>query len=146
MSDPVSESITVQAPPEVVFAILTDPRQHSRIDGSGSVRGAQSATPPRLTLGARFGMQMRIGAPYTILNEVVEFEEGRRIAWRHFGGHIWRYLLVPVGANATEVTEEFDPTHSRSPLVLRLMRAGTRNQRAIVQTLQRLDDWAQARG
>ena len=44
------------------------------------------------------------------------------------------------------MTEEFDPTQSRSPLVLRLMRAGTRNQRAIDQTLQRLDEWAQARG
>jgi uncharacterized protein YndB with AHSA1/START domain len=34
----VSSSIAVDAPPEVVFAILADPRQHPRIDGSGSVR------------------------------------------------------------------------------------------------------------
>ena len=43
------------------------------------------------------------------------------------------------------MTEEFDPTHSRSPLVLRLMRARTRNQRSIDQTLQRLVEWAHAR-
>ena len=46
-------------------------------------------------------MKMKIGAPYKILNEVVEFEEGRRIAWRHFAGHIWRYILEPVGQNST---------------------------------------------
>ena len=27
--------------------------------------------------------------------EVVEFEEDRRIAWRHYGHHIWRYTLEP---------------------------------------------------
>src|SRR5207253_2743607 len=35
----VSASTTIDAPPAVVFAIVTDPRQHARIDGSGSVRG-----------------------------------------------------------------------------------------------------------
>lgn len=128
-----------------VFELLANPAEHARIDGSGSVRGAQSNRPERLRLGAKFGMQMRIGAPYQIVNEVVEFEEGRRIAWRHFGGHVWRYLLAPVGPDATQVTEEFDPTHSRSPLVLRLIRAGSRNQQSIDQTLQRLVDWAHAR-
>ena len=63
---------------------------------------------------------MRIGAPYKILNQVVEFEEGRRIAWRHFGGHIWRYILEPLGPNATQVTEQFDPSASRPPRVLKV--------------------------
>ena len=46
----VSEQITVAAPPAVVFAILADPRQHARIDGSGSVGSvlaAPSASPGR---------------------------------------------------------------------------------------------------
>ena len=47
----ISESITVDAPPAVVFAILADPRQHSRIDGSGSVQSimarAGSGQPQR---------------------------------------------------------------------------------------------------
>jgi len=143
--DIVRGTRVIPAAADAVFELLANPAEHARIDGSDSVRGTQSATPQRLSLGAKFGMQMRIGVPYTILNEVVEFDEGRRIAWRHFGGHIWRYLLAPVGPDATEVTEEFDPTHSRSPLVLRLMRAGTRNQRSIDQTLQRLVDWAHTR-
>ena len=90
----VSASTTVDAPPEVVFAILADPRQHARIDGSGSVRDAGRAAPSGCERGAEFGMDMKLfGLPYKIRNRVVEFEEGRLIAWRHFGGHRWRYEL-----------------------------------------------------
>ena len=133
----------VPAPAAEIFELLASPAQHSVIDGSGMVRGVQERTPKRLSVGAKFGMQMQAGrAPYKILNEVVEFEEGRRIAWRHFGGHIWRYTLVPVDEHTTRVTEEFDPSAARSPLVLRLIRASTRNQRAIDRTLDRLVAWA----
>ncbi|WP_375429946.1 SRPBCC family protein [uncultured Friedmanniella sp.] len=128
-----------------IFELLATPRQHALIDGSGQVRGAQDRTPERLSAGARFGMQMHWGLPYKILNEVVEFEEGRRIAWRHFGGHVWRYVLEPVDATSTRVTEQFDARPSRSPLVLLLIRAASRNQRAIEQTLIRLEGWARDR-
>jgi len=128
-----------------IFELLAQPSQHSLIDGSGTVQGTQPRTPDRLSAGAKFGMQMRWGLPYKILNEVVEFEEGRRIAWRHFAGHVWRYQLEPVDDRTTRVTEQFDPTHAHSPRVLRLMRASERNQRSITQTLQRLEDWASHR-
>ena len=135
----------VPASAEDIFELLASPAQHALIDGSGTVKGAQRGTPERLSQGARFGMNMRIGAPYKILNEVVEFEEGRRIAWRHFGGHIWRYILEPLGPNATQVTEQFDPSLSRMPKVLKVMRWLPRNQRAIEQTLHRLVEWASSR-
>ncbi len=103
----ISASTTVAAPPEVVFAILADPRQHPRIDGSGTLRGTISG-PERLAKGAEFGMDMKMfGLPYKIRNRVVEFDEGRQIAWRHFGGHRWRYELEPVDGG-TRVTESFD--------------------------------------
>ena len=39
MSDKlVSATTTIDAPPAVVFAIVANPHQHPRIDGSGSVR------------------------------------------------------------------------------------------------------------
>jgi uncharacterized protein YndB with AHSA1/START domain len=82
----VSRSAVVAATPEQVFDLLADPRQHPELDGSGSVRGALGG-PARLGPGARFGMRMHLGVPYVIRNQVVEFEEGRRIAWRHFGRH-----------------------------------------------------------
>ena len=83
--------------------------------------------------------------PYKILNEVVELEEGRRIAWRHFGGHVWRYELEPVDAQRTRVTETFDAGPSRAPLVLLLMQAQKRNQADIERTLDRLEQWAASR-
>lgn len=135
----------VAAPAADVFELLATPRRHALIDGSGTVAEVQARTPERLSAGARFGMQMDWGLRYKILNEVVEFEEGRRIAWRHFGGHVWRYELEPVDAHSTRVTETFDARPSRAPLVLVLMRAGRRNQRSIEQTLDRLVMWAQHR-
>lgn len=135
----VSDSVEVDAPPAVVFAILADPRQHQRIDGSGSLRGSVSG-PERLTKGAHFGMDMRMfGLPYKIRNTVVELEEDRRIAWRHFGGHRWRYVLEPT-ARGTHVTESFD--YSRYGLLPRLLveLAGfpERNRRGIAGTLVEL--------
>ena len=125
--------------------MLASPRQHAVIDGSGTVADVQPGTPERLSAGARFGMQMHWGLPYKILNEVVEFEEGRRIAWRHFAGHVWRFVLEPVDAVSTRVTETFDAGPSRAPLVLVLMRWTQRNQRSIERTLDRLVDWARTR-
>jgi uncharacterized protein YndB with AHSA1/START domain len=93
MSDQqVSRSVVVNATPEQVFALLADPREHPNIDGSGSVRASRSG-PDRLSLGAHFGMTMKLGFPYPIKNEVVEFEPDRLIAWRHPGKHVWRWEL-----------------------------------------------------
>ena len=135
----IRRSIMVPAPPGEIFEILADPRRHGEIDGSGSVKGARDGAPQRLSLGATFGMDMRIGLKYRITNTVVEFEENRRIAWQHFGGHVWRYTLEPV-EGGTVVTEEFDWTHNKSPLALRLMNAQKRNTESIERTLQNLKD------
>lgn len=141
----VSESIDVVAPPEVVFTILADPRQHSRIDGSGSVR-ALSKGPGRLSKGATFGVDMKLfGASYKIRNTVVEFEEGRRVAWRHFGGHRWRYVLEPIDGG-TRVTESFDYSMYAAPprLLIELMRFPARNRAGIAGTLVKLKEAAEA--
>jgi hypothetical protein len=54
-----------------------------------------AAEPQRLSAGAKFGMDMKLGAPYKIVNTVIEFDEPKVIAWRHFNGHVWRYLFEP---------------------------------------------------
>ena len=133
----------VPAPAEDIFELLASPARHPEFDGSGTVREVRGRrTPERLALGATFGMQMRWGAPYKILNEVVEFEEGRRIGWRHFAGHVWRYRLEPLGPRSTKVTEEFDPRPSRFPRATRLLGWERRNQHAIEHTLANLVEWA----
>ena len=127
----------IRAEPQRIFDVLADPAQHPVIDGSGTVTGVQSGGPARLSAGARFGMAMRIGANYRVLNTVVEFDEPSRIAWRHFWGHVWRYTLQPVDGG-TLVREEWDPTPSRSRLVLRLLGFPRRNRPGMEKTLERL--------
>lgn len=149
MAEPVSRSETISASVDVIFAILADPAEHVLIDGSGTVKRLLSA-PDRLTLGAKFGMGMRFGVPYRIRNTVVEFEEGRRIAWRHFVRHVWRYELQPLqpaddGSPRTYVTETFDPRPALAPWLLTLLGFPRRNGAAIERTLQRLRSAAEDR-
>jgi uncharacterized protein YndB with AHSA1/START domain len=142
----VSQSTTVAAPPEVVFAIVADPRQHPRIDGSGSVRGVITG-PDRLSRkGETFGVSMRLfGLPYKIRNKVVELEPDRRIAWRHFGAHRWRYELEPT-AEGTRVTETWDASRYDDArfTALRLLGFPERNRRGIAATLVRLKQAAES--
>ncbi len=148
MSDEqVSDSITIDAPPDVVFAILADPRQHSRIDGSGSV-GSVIAAPERLTAkGQTFTVRMKLfGVPYLIRNRVVEFEPNRRIAWRHFTANRWRYELAPTADGGTRVTEIFDMKRA-DPVTTAVVRAAKfpeRNREGITGTLERLKKAAEA--
>lgn len=133
----VSRSIVIGASAARIFEVLADPRRHGDFDGSGSVREAV-AGPDRLSQGATFRMDMTLGVPYKIGNTVMEFDEGRRIAWAHVGGHRWRYELEPLSADSTRVTETFDATTARSRRALYLMNAYRRNARSIEQTLPRL--------
>ena len=139
-SDPakvVSRSTIVPAPAQVIFDLLADPRRHNEIDGSGTVQSAQINAPERLSLDATFGMQMKMGLPYKITNTVVEFEENKTIAWRHVGGHIWRYILEPVDGG-TKVTEQFDWNKSKAPLILKLRKSPQDNAKSIEKTLENL--------
>lgn len=133
----VSRSIFVPASAQEIFDLLANPRRHHEIDGSGSVKEALIDAPERLSLNAKFGMSMRIGVPYKMTNTVVEYEENRRIAWRHFGGHIWRYILEPTDGG-TNVTEQFDWNTAKSPLMLKLMKAPQNNAKSIEKTLANL--------
>jgi hypothetical protein len=142
----VSATTTIEASPEVVFAIVADPRQHPRIDGSGSVQSIIKG-PERLSRGDTFGVSMKLfGLPYTIRNKVVEFDEGRLIAWRHFGPHRWRYELEPTDDGGTMVTETWDATRHSALWFAGLRATGfpERNRRGIAATLERLKDAAEA--
>ena len=137
----VSESRVVAAEPQRLFDVVADPAMHPVIDGSGTVRALRSGAPARLSLGAKFGMDMKLGGAYKITNTVVEFEDGRLIAWRHFNGHLWRYRFEPADGGTT-VTEEWDARHVPHRIVLRLLGFPQRNRAGIHATLQRLADLA----
>lgn len=134
----ISVTRTIAAPPEQIFDLLADPSKHPLLDGSGTVRAARSGAPRRLELGATFGMDMKLGAPYKIENTVVEFEEDRLIAWRHFNGHRWRWQLEPVDDGHTRVTETFDWSTARIPILVSLSGFPKRNKAGMERTLANL--------
>lgn len=137
MPSVVAVERTIAAEPQKIFDVLADPALHPVIDGSGSVHAARAGNPERLSLGARFGMNMKLGAPYKISNKVVEFDEGKQIGWRHYNGHVWRYILTPVDGG-TRVREEWDPRPAKAPWALSLMGFPRRNRKGMTATLDRL--------
>lgn len=138
----VSRGVVVAAPARLIFDIIASPARHAELDGSGSVRRPLEA-PERLTLGSEFGMAMRLGVSYRMRNRVVEYEEGRLIAWRHLGTHRWRWELTELGDGTTRVTETFDYSR-RFVFLYQLAGWPMRNARAIEATLPRLKRLAEA--
>ncbi len=134
----VSVSRVIDASPEAIFAVLTDPTQHPVIDGSGMVQG-ETFGPDRLSAeGQTFGMKMKFKfVPYRMTSTVMEYDENRRIAWAHFGKHRWRYELEPVDGG-TNVTETFDWSTSRSPKMIELMGYPKQHPANMERTLERL--------
>jgi uncharacterized protein YndB with AHSA1/START domain len=149
MPDPASSTDTVSvdrliaSPPEPIFDLLADPSRHPEIDGSGTVRSTPGGSQ-RLTLGSTFGMKMRMGLPYSMTNTVVEFEEGRRIAWQTrgagligwVGGRIWRYELQPV-EGGTLVRETWDISQEKIKAAVRPLRSKTVAD--MTRTLERIE-------
>lgn len=134
-----SARIVINASAEKIFAILANPHRHKEIDGSSTIQENISG-PDKLILGSKFGMKMHLGVDYRILNTVVEYKENSLIGWRHVGRWIWRYELVNLDPQMTQVTETFDA--SRAPLIskawLSLRKAYPFTQRAVAKTLVQL--------
>jgi uncharacterized protein YndB with AHSA1/START domain len=132
----ISVSRVIHAPASRIFDLLADPRQHVRLDGSGSVSSVKNA-PERLALGSTFSMRMKTGLGYVTRNRVVEFEENRRIAWHHFAMFVWRYELEEV-EGGTKVTETFNYD---KPWAFAIIAMGfpERNRSAMEGTLERLE-------
>ena len=75
----VSVSRCIDAPAEVVFALLANPARHPSFDGSGMLLDTDR-TQPLETVGDTFVMRMHndeMGA-YEMLNHVVVFDRERR--------------------------------------------------------------------
>jgi uncharacterized protein YndB with AHSA1/START domain len=140
----------VPAPPDRIFAILSDPSRHREIDGSGTVRDATEGSQ-QLVLGSTFGMSMKAGFSYSMRSTIIEFEPDRRIAWqtrpvqslpKHLvGGRIWRYELEPRDGG-TLVRETWDITQEKNNWAVRGLRSKTID--AMTKTLERIEQVATA--
>lgn len=138
----VSVSRVIPASASTIFAIVDDPSRHPEMDGSGTVKAARVSSR-HVQLGDRFGMDMKMGFPYRVASKVVEYERDRLIAWSHFGGHRWRYVLEPTDGG-TRVTESFDWSTAKIPAVIELLGFPKKHPRSMEATLERLEALAVA--
>src|SRR5580692_8380272 len=102
----VSASREISAGPGKIFELIADPAAQPRWDGNANLAEAAAGQRVRRA-GEVFTMTLTSGAVRE--NHVVEFEEGRRIAWmpsevgRQQPGHLWRWELETAGTG-TRVT------------------------------------------
>jgi len=146
--DVVSVERVVHAPAAEIFTLLATPSRHREFDGSGTVRNARGGDGGPVGLGDRFGMSMKMGVPYSMESEVVEFEQDRLIAWRTtgptrigrvVGGRVWRYELEPVDGG-TLVRETWDITGESAFTKPGVRRLASKTLKDMSATLDRLED------
>lgn len=109
----VSASRDIAAPAARIFELIADPAQQPRWDGNDNLAEAAAGQRVR-AVGDVFVMGLTVGAIRE--NHVVEFDEGRRIAWKPSEpglpqpGHLWRWELEPIDDGHTRVTHTYDWT------------------------------------
>ena len=138
----VARRVLVNAPAAEIFAIVSDPHRHPELDGSGTVRDVPIKGPHQLSVGDKFTVGMKqFGLPYKITSTATEVQPGRVIEGQHPPGHRWRWELAeatPGDGTVTEVTETFDYSTARVPLVITTFGYDRKNGDGITSTLQRL--------
>jgi len=146
--DVITVERVIPAPAEAIFALVADPGRHRDIDGSGALQGLKTDAPQRLELGSTFGMSMKMGIKYSMVNTVVEFEADRRIAWqarppgfmgRFTAGRIWRYELEPV-EGGTRVKESWDLSQDQQRMFLKLGGLPAKTRKNMEKTLERIEE------
>ncbi|WP_409464618.1 SRPBCC family protein [Amycolatopsis sp. GA6-003] len=107
----VRASREIEAPAERIFELIADPSQQPSWDGNDNLGEAQPGQRVH-AVGDAFITTLKNGKVRE--NRVIEFEEGRRIAWQpaepgqEAPGHLWRWELNPLSATRTEVTQTYD--------------------------------------
>ena len=109
---------TIEADPDAIFAILSDPQGHVAIDSSGMLQSADG--DPVRAVGDTFVVHMDREAlndyplgKYDVTIKIIEFSPGREIAWTIEGnikppiGHVYGYRLEPADSG-TLVTSYYD--------------------------------------
>jgi uncharacterized protein YndB with AHSA1/START domain len=123
-----SASRDIAATADTVFELIADPAQQPRWDGNDNLSEAAGGQRVR-AVGDVFAMTITSGNVRE--NHVVEFVEGRRIAWRPSvpgqapPGHLWRWELEPIDSTHTRVTHTYDWTQLTDPKRIPVAQATT---------------------
>jgi Polyketide cyclase / dehydrase and lipid transport len=107
----ISASQEIGATTGQIFELIADPARQPGWDGNSNL--ARAGPGQRIyAVGGLFTMTLTTGAVRE--NHIVEFEEGRLIAWRPAEpgktppGHLWRWELEPITNLSTRVTHTYD--------------------------------------
>lgn len=93
--------------------MIADPSRHPEWDGNGNLAEAADGQRVR-AVGDVFAMTLTGGSVRE--NHVVEFEDGRLIAWKPAEpgqvppGHLWRWQVEPIDATRSLVVHTYDWT------------------------------------
>jgi uncharacterized protein YndB with AHSA1/START domain len=103
----------IAADPQAIFELIADPAHQPHWDGNDNLGSAAEGQRVR-AVGEVFATILTKGSVRE--NHVVEFVEGRLIAWRpaEVGkrppGHLWRWELQPIAEGRTRVIHTYDWT------------------------------------
>ena len=142
----VSASHEIAASADRIFELIADPAQQPRWDGNDNLAEARTGQRVRGS-GDVFTTTLSNGQMRE--SHVVEFIEGRRIAWlpaepgREPPGHRWRWELEPVDDAHTRVTHTYDWSELTDEK--RLVRARATTTGMLQASLTRLAELAEAR-
>jgi uncharacterized protein YndB with AHSA1/START domain len=106
-----SASREIAASADRIFEFIADPAQQPLWDGNDNLAEAE---PGQRVRGQEDVFTMTLTGGAIRENHIVEFEEGRRIAWlpsepgRRPPGHLWRWELEPLTETRTRVTHTYD--------------------------------------
>ncbi|GGB44228.1 hypothetical protein GCM10011492_39130 [Flexivirga endophytica] len=107
----VSATLEMAAPAPTIFEVIADPSRQPAWDGNDNLA---EAAPGQRVHGVGEIFRTRLTNDSIRDNLVVEFEEGRRIAWcpsnegQPPAGHLWRWELEQVDESRTLVTHTYD--------------------------------------
>lgn len=129
----------INADAATIFELIADPSRQPEWDGMDNL--VEAAAGQRVhAVGDVFVMRIHLGVDRH--NRVVEFEEGRQIAWLPSEpggmppGHLWRWQLEPVRDGVTRVTHTYDWTNLHDEN--RLGRARRTDEAALMGSIDRL--------
>jgi uncharacterized protein YndB with AHSA1/START domain len=124
----VIASRDVSAAADRIFELIADPSLQPSWDGNDNL----SEAPVNQRVHAVGDVFVMITTKGNVReNHVVEFVEGRRIAWRpaepgqDAPGHLWRWELEPLDSAQTRVTHTYDWTRLTDERRMRRARATT---------------------
>jgi len=134
-----SATLDIAAPADRIFELIADPARQPTWDGNDNL--AEAAEGQRVhAVGDVFTMMLHKGAMRE--NHVVEFEEGRLVAWRPSEpglappGHLWRWELMPLDDSHTRVTHTYDWSELTDEK--RMVRARATDRGALMSSVRRL--------